>query len=153
MTKRERNKWYWWLIVAVILCDRVTKYLASTYCTAGCVVNNYVRFNILFNRGISWGMLYSSDSTGFMLVSAFITLITASIAAYAWVHWLNGKPIWGELLVVAGSVSNIIDRMWYSGVLDFIELSYNGWVFPTFNCADACIVLGVFIMAMEYYKS
>jgi signal peptidase II len=37
-------------------------------------------------------------------------------------------------------------------VIDFIELSYNGYTWPIFNIADACIVIGIFIMIVELYK-
>ncbi len=52
-------------------------------------------------------------------------------------------------MVIAGSVSNILDRVVYGGVVDFIHVHINGWSFAVFNIADVAIVVGVCIMMLQ----
>jgi signal peptidase II len=81
-----------------------------------------------------------------------IMAITAGVAWYAYEQYKEGHNVVGETLVVAGSVSNIIDRFWYGGVVDFIEFSYGTWIWPSFNIADMCIVFGIAIMLISHIK-
>jgi signal peptidase II len=69
---------------------------------------------------------------------------------YAYHQYLCGNSIIGEVCVVTGSLSNLIDRVVYHGVIDFIILSYNDFSWPVFNIADTIIVLGVGIMIFQY---
>ena len=141
---------YAFAALGVVIIDQVTKYYALVLCDHRCTINQYLSFDISFNRGISWGMLHSSNDTVFALVTMVITLCTLFLARFALWRYKKGMLILGEVLVVAGSFSNLIDRAWYHGVVDFIELSYRDWVWPLFNMADCAIVLGVVIMVWEY---
>ena len=51
-------------------------------------------------------------------------------------------------LIIGGAIGNIMDRLKYSAVLDFIDFDLWGWHYPTFNIADIAIVLGVIAMLM-----
>ena len=75
------------------------------------------------------------------------------MALAAYVGFLNHRSIVGEVMVVAGAVSNLIDRVLHHAVVDFIELSYKGWSWPVFNIADCCIVIGVFLLIFKAYQS
>ncbi len=74
------------------------------------------------------------------------------LAFYTYLRWRKGFWIGGECFVLAGSLSNIVDRIIYHGVLDFILLSFNTWSWPVFNIADMAIVFGVGIMIIQGYK-
>ena len=126
-------------VVSLIALDRISKALVLHYCAPHCT----------FNRGISWGMLNYENSTVFIILTAVVILITAALAIYAFRRWQAGFAIWGEILILAGSLSNIIDRMLYGGVVDFIELRVGSWVGPAFNIADSMVVIGVALMAYE----
>jgi signal peptidase II len=62
---------------------------------------------------------------------------------YAVVQHLNGIPIYFESFVVGGAISNIIDRVHYGVVIDFIDLHLGIWHWATFNIADVFIMVGV----------
>jgi len=81
-----------------------------------------------------------------------VIAITIGLSYYAYKRYVAGETIYGEVMVVAGSCSNILDRFVYGGVIDFIEVSYGQWMWPSFNFADASIVIGVGIMMMKHYK-
>ena len=77
-------------------------------------------FQVTFNRGISWGILNYSHGGIFFYVTLGILVLTAALIGYAFLRLREGKPIIGELLVIAGSLSNSIDRLVHKGVVDFI---------------------------------
>ncbi len=136
--------------LSVVIVDQLTKYYALIMCDHRCTINQFLSFDIAFNRGVSWGMFHSQSDIVFALVTTVIALFTTFLITFAITQYKNGLPILGEVLVIAGSFSNLIDRAWYYGVVDFIELSYSDWVWPLFNMADCAIVLGVAIMVWEY---
>lgn len=148
----KRIEWYGLLGVSVFLIDRFTKMEALLFCNDRCFINQYISFEVGYNRGVTWGFFYSQSTIGFALVTALIIGITVGVIWYAWDQYKHNKSIIGESLILAGSLSNIIDRFVYGGVVDFIELSYGNWIWPSFNIADMAIVLGVLIMLVSHIK-
>lgn len=144
-----------YLIIAssILVADRITKLLALSYCIERCSINSYLSFEVIYNRGISWGLFHSSSNYVFAAVSLGIAAITTIVAVDIVIRSRSQLPILGEVLVVAGSCANLFDRASYGGVVDFIGLSYGSYSWPLFNIADISIVLGVAIMIWEYYRS
>lgn len=130
----------------VLLLDRSTKLYALDHFLPGYFLNKYVYFHLVFNKGISWGILNYSHDALFFMVTTVVLGVTAWVAWYTYQRFKSKLPIFGELLVLAGSFSNIIDRFWYGGVIDFIGLRYNEWYFPVFNIADSAVVLGIVLL-------
>lgn len=107
--------------------------------------------DLVFNQGVSWGLLQNILQP--WMVTMLVVVITAGVVWYAYTQFLQNRCIGGEVLVIAGSVSNLIDRMIYPGVLDFIELSYAGWSWPVFNIADVSIVVGIACIFLAQFHS
>lgn len=144
---------YFILAVVVFIIDRATKMAALAYCAEDvCRINFFLSFELLFNRGISWGMLHSASDTVFLLVSLIIVTVTALLCVYTYHNYVRGASIAGETLIIAGSIFNLIDRVIYGGVIDFIVLSYGNVSWPVFNIADAAIVVGVGILVFQHEK-
>ena len=102
------------------------------------------------------GYSYGAGSTGqYDLGGCSLCIICSGGVIYlAYQRYRKHELIIGELLVIAGAGSNIMDRIRMGGVIDFIKLSAGDFVWPLFNIADICIVIGVFIMFVsEYYES
>ncbi len=150
---RIMRAWIYGLLgVVLLVIDRIAKYEVLRLCAQGCKINDYLSFEVVYNRGTSWGLFHSQSGVMFWLVTVGVIAITCGVLAYAVLCFRAGHMILGELMVIAGSLSNIIDRFLYKGVIDFIELSYGGWHWPTFNGADMLIVFGVLIMMLEQYR-
>lgn len=132
--------------------DRVTKELALSKATERYELNQFLAFDLVINRGVTGGMFHAESDTWFLLLTALIMCIIFILSFYAWRRFLDGKSIVGELLVLSGAVSNVIDRFIYNGVIDFIHISFAGYSFPIFNIADVLIVIGVAIMFFEHMK-
>jgi len=108
-------------------------------------VNSFLNFSVIWNRGVSWGVFHSASLYGFYVLTLFITLVTLGITYYAFYHqwYKHNANIFSESLVLAGAVSNLIDRFVFGSVIDFIQLHVGSWYWPTFNIADVFIVGGV----------
>ena len=126
--------------LAILLVDRLTKLWALAH----------LHVTVL-NRGISWSLLQSDDPLQFALVTTLVFCVMFIMAWYAYKQYKNNQPIWAEVAVIAGASSNIIDRFWYGGVVDFILLEYEQWSWPLFNVADIVIVGGIIVMVFNSF--
>jgi signal peptidase II len=135
----------------VILFDRITKWWALTFvCQAPLsLVGDYLSCMVTYNRGVSWSLLSNNTAYGFIAVALLIVGVIGMLVAHTVRAYQQKQRIFGELLVLGGALSNLYDRFFYDGVVDFITLRYGDWVFPIFNIADIAIVFGVLIMLYD----
>ncbi len=136
-------------IVAFIIpfiLDRLTKSWMLTTKPYMQEVLPGLHWDLAFNRGVTWSLFHSQSSLVFGILSLVISIVLGILAVYTFRRWQQGKSIFAELLVLAGGFSNLIDRALYGAVVDFILVGAKGWYWPAFNIADACIVIGAFIM-------
>lgn len=144
------TKKQWWsagiFFSFVLLLDRVTKIWALLACQSEREITSFLTTKCMLNRGISWGLFHSENIYIFVLVSLVIALFIGIFVwwVYRYIHTFGS--LIGVSLVLAGAISNLFDRVWYSGVIDFIVVSYGSWTFPVFNIADVAICCGVFIL-------
>ena len=139
---------YCFLAIFIFIIDRLTKLAALTYVQTPQVMNDYLSFELVFNRGVSWGMFHDASNIVFIFVSGVIALITLFLCWHTYYLYKKGNSIIGYVCIIAGSVSNIIDRVAYGAVIDFIVLSYHQYSWPVFNIADMAIVCGVALLLL-----
>lgn len=104
------------------------------------------------NRGVSFSLFSFSSPHYYAFVSLIVSLLCIGLLRYAYRRWRDGYDIVAETVVLAGAFSNLIDRVWYGGVVDFIELSYGTWSWPAFNLADMLIVVGLTVMCLKGFN-
>lgn len=136
----------------IIFFDQVTKWFAIRYWQNERVITDFLSFKVTTNRGISWGLLSSAQTNSvlFLAISLGIFLLTLGLTVYAVKRYKQGFAVYGELLVIAGSCSNLLDRCIQKGVIDFIVVHWATYVWPVFNIADMAIVCGVGIMLAQH---
>ncbi len=135
------------LFILIGLIDQLSKQHIMQYAKQKYYLNTLLAFTPpTLNRGISGGMLHFTSTTGFIVLTILILFIILGFALYTYRRWSAGCTIIGETFVLAGALSNLLDRVLYHGVVDFILLQYAQWSFPVFNIADAAITIGVIIM-------
>ena len=86
---------------------------------------------------------------------AILALITL-VAIYFWRRSLNLRECWMQLsfgLLCGGIVGNLIDRLAYGHVVDFLDFHFGSYIYPTFNVADSGIVIGVVIYFIYSMKN
>jgi signal peptidase II len=104
-------------------------------------VTSFLNWTWVENRGISMGLLDMGDDGRWLLIA-----VTGAIAAgVAW--WIGRERSRIDLaafgLILGGALGNIVDRVRFGYVVDFVHLHAGGWSFYVFNVADAAITLGV----------
>lgn len=142
------------LIIGVIIffIDRFTKSLAyQTLQVTDFFICKGVSFSLTYNTGIAWSLF--SDAG--WIVEGIIAMMTLyflyQISKYARERMQHGQSIMGELLIIAGGLSNLCDRWLYSGVIDFIKIEGYGYTFPIFNIADVSVCFGIMIILYHLF--
>lgn len=153
MIKNKQVCAYVSIFILIFLLDRITKLWALSHWISEYQVFKGLSFLVVFNRGISWGIANTPNSLVYCTVTALIIFVTCCLVWYTRQRYRAGYAIYGELCVLAGSVSNIIDRFVYGGVVDYILLYWKQYTFPIFNIADIAIVLGVGLMFLQLHKA
>ena len=110
----------------------------------------FLQLVLVYNRGAAFGFL--GEASGWQLpffaaVGAIVSIVIVIRLARA-----AATQKWFEValvLILAGAIGNLIDRIRVGYVIDFIELYYGAWRFPAFNVADIAIFLGAVILVLE----
>ncbi len=101
------------------------------------------------NRGFGFGALSSVFQGQWqpIIISIIVTIVIIFLGIR------NGSGLWLPLsMICGGAISNIIDRMLYGFVFDFIDLFWKKYHYPAFNIADAFIVVGAVLIAIAEMK-
>ncbi|MEM0231263.1 MAG: signal peptidase II [Candidatus Woesearchaeota archaeon] len=126
------------------LMDRITKHLVFLKFPTGKsypLIANLIFITPTRNSGAAFGII--PHSAGFLIIfSLFVLAVIAASSTF----WINKSKLSLSLgLISAGILGNLYDRIFYSSVLDFLDLK--AW--PVFNLADSMISLGCFILILS----
>jgi len=139
--------------VLVVIADQATKLwaLSALFDPPRRVpILPFLDFVPVWNRGVSFGLLSSSSEWGPWALSGFAVLVCVFMGI--WLARATGWPlILGLGAVIGGAVGNVIDRVLYGAVVDFIDVHYGGWHWPAFNIADSAITLGVGLLLLDAF--
>lgn len=136
---------YLWLAGLVLVLDQITKYLALSYLTFGQPLAVMPHFNLtlVFNYGAAFSFL--ADMGGWQRWFFALLAIAVSAGLVFWLSKLKAKPtfeVLGLNLILAGAIGNLIDRVLFGKVTDFLDFYYGSWHYATFNVADIAISVG-----------
>ena len=111
------------------------------------VVGDLVRFTYTRNSGIAFGM-FAGESFPFYIFS----IVAAVAVLWLWFRHPHLPRLrqWSLALILGGAIGNLIDRLRFGEVTDFILLSWRGHEFPVFNVADVCVTCGVILFALVW---
>jgi signal peptidase II len=155
----ERRKYLIFGILAAltIVIDQWTKLLARDALiplgyTGRKVIDGYFLLRYSENTGVAFGML--QNLPGGRIILAVIACLALALVLY---YLRKTEPTHTRLqvalgLVGGGAIGNLTDRILHGGVTDFLVFNLGFWPFnpwPAFNIADAALVVGVFLMALD----
>lgn len=134
------------LALVILLLDQVSKWWILEIVRLPEIgrieVTPFMNLTMVWNRGVTFGLL-----AGEAWWHAWILAAIALGVAAALVVWLARAPDrWTALaigLVLGGAIGNVIDRIRFGAVVDFVDLHAFGWHWYVFNVADSAIVIGV----------
>lgn len=136
--------------VFLLLVDRITKTIALTHALRHWWYGPLF-IGVHINRGIACGI---GDSDNYLVaygITFLSSVVTFGVLWHAIQQYKAGRSIVSEVLVLCGAVSNIIDRIVYKGVIDFVGLAVGEYCSPIINLADAYITLGLALFAFYEY--
>lgn len=142
-------RWLWVFVVLAFALDQLTKLWVVHRLALGSYgkfggIEIFPKFFYLVhvgNTGAAWSMF-----TGMSTVLALLALATLA-AIFFWRRALGLRRPAAQVffgLLVGGTAGNLVDRLAYGHVIDFLDFHFGGYVFPTFNVADSAICIGVF---------
>jgi signal peptidase II len=139
---------YLLLFFTILGLDRLTKFWAiSELQTKNIKVCSFLDLSLGLNRGMVFGLFSFQRPFYFYLITSFVILVLIFFLVYVYAEFKSGKSLIAHIMLLAGAVSNIIDRFIWGGVVDFVDFHVGSWHWYTFNIADVFIVVGIFYIA------
>lgn len=149
-----KNKYFWAgsIVGAVLVLDQLTKYVVEARIRLHeviTVIPGFFNLTHVRNKGAAFGIL--SDLPDFWRSAFFITVTIVAVAMIAALIRKTHERLLVSAfsLIAAGAVGNVIDRIRYGEVVDFIQWYVKSYYWPSFNVADSAITAGVALLAIE----
>ena len=146
-------KWLWVSVVVLIL-DQCTKLLADAMLTLHqpVVLLPFLALRKAYNYGAAFSFL--GDASGWQRWFFIVLALVVMAILVAWLYRLpsdNTRARVALVLILGGAAGNVIDRLMYGYVIDFIDVFYGSWHWPTFNIADSAISVGAFLLLVDAF--
>ena len=140
------------LIVAltVVVFDQCSKYYILWFLGNGAYFPLSDYFNIVraWNTGVSFSMLNNYGNLGAWILSIVAMIIVVML--FWWLRKENNRVLQIALgLIMGGAIGNVIDRLRFGAVFDFLDFHIADYHWPAFNAADSCICVGATIIIVE----
>jgi signal peptidase II len=146
-------KWLWLSLLALAL-DQASKLMVASSMTLYQSISIMPYFNLTYLRNTGAAFSFLSEAGGWQRWFFAVLAIAISAALSIWLARLKSHETLLAIalaLVLGGAVGNLIDRLAYGYVIDFLDVYYQQWHWPAFNIADSAIVLGVGLMILESF--
>lgn len=160
MTKSLRNNCYFLpclMALLVLILDQITKAMAMAWIpkdTPIVVIPDFFDLVNVRNRGAAFGFLNRSDIEW----QFWLFLAATIIAVWAIFSLLknSGRRPWLQIglgLILGGSIGNLVDRLRFRAVVDFLDFYLGQWHWPAFNVADMGICIGAFMACIAVMRA
>ena len=146
------STWRWFVLAAaIVVADQLTKWVVLANFAHGerRVITEFLNLVLVYNKGAAFSMLADASGWQTPLLIAF-ALAAAGIVSYLIVR-NPGKRLLclGLALILGGALGNVIDRLRYGHVVDFLDFHAMGWHWPAFNVADSGITVGAVLLILD----
>jgi signal peptidase II len=146
------SAWRWFaLAAATVVADQLTKWavLANFAYGERLQITGFLNLVLVYNKGAAFSMFADASGWQTPLLIAF-ALVAAGIVGYLIVKNPHKRLLClGLALILAGAIGNVIDRLRYGHVVDFLDFHAMGWHWPAFNVADSAITIGAVLLILE----
>lgn len=156
----NKRDFYWkvaYLAMAagIFFLDQMTKAWAIRklrYGTDVVVIPNFLNFAYAENTGVAFSQLNNFGDSGRWGLSAVAIVAGILVLFYFWrIPRANDRLLGALALLLAGIVGNVTDRLRLGFVIDFIDVQFGAWHYPTFNVADAAICTGAMLLIIDVF--
>ena len=134
------------ITMLLVVIDQISKELINIYLRLNesvKIINNFFYITNAHNKGAAWSIL--SGNTLFLIIITFISIYLI------YKYTKEYKGIF-KYILYGGIIGNLIDRISYGYVRDFIDFRIFNYNYPVFNISDICIFIGIFILVIKIVK-
>lgn len=141
-----------YLMVLVVICDQMSKYWVRVSLPAighGIRVTPFFNIILTWNKGVTFGLLnqFAPRMMPLALVGAALLIL---ILLGRWLSRTSSTFVALSLgAIMGGAIGNVIDRLRFGAVIDFLDFYYGDYHWYAFNVADAAIVCGVTLLVLD----
>lgn len=140
---------------AVFMLDQATKAWAIRrlrFQTDISVIDGFLNFSYAQNTGVAFSMFDGHGDAGRWALSGLAFAAASLVLYFFWKTPRSDDRILGALaLLLAGIVGNVSDRVRLGFVVDFIDVQFGNWHYPTFNIADIAICTGAGLLILDMF--
>ena len=146
------SAWRWFALSAgIVLADQMTKWAVLAHFAHGerREVTAFLNLVLVYNKGAAFSMFADAPGWQTPLLIAF-ALAAAGIVSYLIVRNPAKRLLClGLALILGGALGNLIDRVRFGHVVDFLDFHALGWHWPAFNVADSGITIGALLLILD----
>ena len=136
------------IVFSIFFFDRLSKiyvvYLNDKFLGSEIYSSKFLNIKLIWNKGIAFG-LFSFDEKSFYNILTIIISLVIIIILYLIIN-NHGKKKYALIMIFAGAIGNLYDRIFYKGVPDFIDFHIGEFHWFIFNVSDIFITIGVILM-------
>lgn len=139
----------WIFSLIVIIVDQILKSIVNRSILLNHhikIINHFFYISHVHNEGAAWSIM--SGNRVFLIMIAIISIIVV-YKVFMEKSELNKYNIFVYSLLLGGIIGNLIDRIIYGYVIDYIELIFGNYHYPIFNLADICIVISIILIIVK----
>ncbi|SED41840.1 signal peptidase II Aspartic peptidase. MEROPS family A08 [Pseudomonas anguilliseptica] len=147
-----------WLSLLVFVVDQASKFWFDNNLSMYqqiVIIPDYFSWTLAYNTGAAFSFL--ADAAGWQRWFFAAIAVVVSAVLVVWLKRLKPDETWLAMalaLVLGGALGNLVDRVVFGHVVDFILLHWHQqWYFPAFNVADMAITGGAILLGLDIFKS
>ncbi|WP_296658938.1 signal peptidase II [Paraburkholderia sp.] len=142
-----------WLGIAivVILCDQLTKIAIARVFSYGesRAITSFFNLVLVYNKGAAFSFLAAAGGWQRWAFTA-LGVAAALVISYLLKRHAGQRMFCTALaLILGGALGNVLDRLMYGHVIDFLDFHVGGWHWPAFNIADSAITIGAVLLVID----
>lgn len=147
-------KWLW-LSVLVFALDQLSKQIVDASMRLYETIPLLPVFQLTYLRNQGAAFSFLSQAGGWQRWFFIALSVGATVLITYWLKSMDRRKTWEAAawaLVLGGAVGNLLDRVVYGYVIDFLDVFYGDWHWPAFNVADSAITLGIGMLLIDSFR-
>jgi signal peptidase II len=155
MPKFPMLKWLWLAVLSLGL-DQASKLIIDHVMQLYESHAVFAFFNLTYVHNTGAAFSFLSDAGGWQRWLFAGLAIGMSVVISIWLTRLKANETFIAValsLILGGAIGNLVDRLAYGYVIDFLDIYYGNWHWPAFNIADSAITVGVVLMLIDSFTS
>ena len=147
------SRWRWFALAAlIVVLDQLTKWLVLGYFENRHPreeLTGFLNLVLVFNKGAAFSLFAQAAGWQTPMLVAFALAAAVIVSVLIVRNPARGMLCLGLALILGGALGNLVDRVRFGHVVDFLDFHALGWHWPAFNVADSAICVGAVILILE----